>query len=175
VAGAGEGGGGSKLRGLPPVFDAGARCLILGSFPSPASLAAAQYYAHPQNQFWRLLGDSLGEPLASLPYAERLTRVRAHGVAIWDVYRACRREGALDSAIREAEDNALDRLFQQAPRLHAVLFNGKTAARFAGIFSGRGLAVHGLPSSSPAYTLAYTEKLRCWRSALGACLVAPIG
>jgi double-stranded uracil-DNA glycosylase len=165
---AGVGPGGAKLSGLPPVFDADARCLILGSFPSPASLAAGQYYAHPQNQFWRLVGDSLGEPLAGLPYAERLIRVRTHGIAIWDVYRTCRRDGALDSAIREAEDNRLDGLLGQAPWLRTVLFNGKTAARFAERFADRGLAVRDLPSSSPAYTLAYGEKLRSWRAGLAA-------
>jgi hypoxanthine-DNA glycosylase len=166
--GPGRGDDGSKLRGLPPVFDAGARCLILGSFPSPASLAAGQYYAHPQNQFWRLLGDSLGEPLAELPYEDRLLRVRARGIAIWDVYRACRRDGALDSAIREAEGNTLDLLLERATGLRSVLFNGKTAARSADRLTGRALAIAVLPSSSPAYTLPFAEKLLAWRGAIAA-------
>jgi len=73
-----------RRRGLPPVISADARVLILGSFPSEASLAARQYYAHPRNHFWPILGAVLGEPLAELPYADRLSRVRARGVAIWD-------------------------------------------------------------------------------------------
>src|SRR5204863_9466260 len=73
-----------RRRGLPPVIDAGSRVLILGSFPSEASLAARQYYAHPRNHFWPILGAVLGEPLAELPYADRLSRLRARGVAIWD-------------------------------------------------------------------------------------------
>lgn len=164
-----------RLTGLPPVIDADASCLILGSFPSPASLAAGQYYAHPQNQFWRLLGESIGESLATIPYGDRLVRVRAHGIAIWDVFRACRRQGALDSSIRDAAGNPLAGLVRQAPGLRSVLFNGQTAAQQAGALAGLGLAVIVLPSSSPAYTLAYAEKLARWRAALSACIRSPSG
>jgi len=66
-----------RFKGFAPVLDSGVRVLVLGSFPSSASLAARQYYGHPRNQFWRILGDILGEPLASLPYADRLERVLA--------------------------------------------------------------------------------------------------
>ncbi|MDQ3446958.1 MAG: DNA-deoxyinosine glycosylase, partial [Pseudomonadota bacterium] len=67
-----------SLRGFPPVINGEVERLILGSFPSEASLAAGQYYAHPRNQFWRLLSDLLGEPLTGLPYRRRLQRVLAH-------------------------------------------------------------------------------------------------
>jgi hypoxanthine-DNA glycosylase len=164
-----------RLTGLPPVVGQDAVCLILGSFPSPASLAAGQYYAHPQNQFWRLLGDSVGEPLAAMPYADRIDRVRACGIAIWDVFRACRRQGALDAAIRDSECNTLEALLSGAPGLQAVLFNGRTAARQVRLLAGRGLQVFVLPSSSPAYTLAYSEKCREWRQAIGACVRRPLG
>ncbi|MCK2125050.1 DNA-deoxyinosine glycosylase, partial [Pseudomonas sp. PNPG3] len=74
--------------------------LVLGSFPGAASLAAGQYYAHPRNQFWRLISAVVGEDLATLPYAERLPRLLAHGVGLWDVLGECEREGSLDSNIR---------------------------------------------------------------------------
>ena len=99
------------LRGFPPVVAADTHTLILGSFPGEASLAATQYYAHPRNQFWRLLGAVLNEPsLHDLPYDARLERVLAHGIGIWDVLDACHRQGSLDSAIRNAQPNDFDSL-----------------------------------------------------------------
>jgi hypoxanthine-DNA glycosylase len=151
------------LRGLPPVIAADARVLILGSFPSEASLAAAQYYAHPRNHFWPILGDVLHEPLAQLPYAERLARVKAHRVAIWDTIVACQRRGSLDSAIRNAEQGEIDRVHRLARGLRAVVFNGKTAARARAAWAEAGYATLVMPSTSPAYTLPIAGKLTLWR------------
>jgi TDG/mug DNA glycosylase family protein len=92
----------ARLTGLPPAVDRRARVLILGSFPSAASLAAGQYYAHPQNQFWRVLGAVIERPLKEMDYSARIAAVQAAGIAIWDVYASCERAGSLDSAIREA-------------------------------------------------------------------------
>ncbi|HET8877477.1 MAG TPA: DNA-deoxyinosine glycosylase [Casimicrobiaceae bacterium] len=151
------------MRGLPPVIAADARVLILGSFPSEASLAAAQYYAHPRNHFWPILGDVLREPLAQLPYAERLARVKAHRVAIWDTIVACERSGSLDAAIRNAEQGEIHRVHRLARELRAVCFNGKTAARARPAWAEAGYATLVMPSTSPAYTLPIAEKLVLWR------------
>lgn len=93
------------LVGLPPILDARIETLILGSFPSPASLVARQYYAHRQNQFWRLLGALLSQPLADLDYAEKQRTLLSHRIGLWDVYHRCTRQGALDSAIQAAALN----------------------------------------------------------------------
>jgi hypothetical protein len=106
---AGRSAAGGVLRGFPPIIDGRTETLILGSFPSEASLAAGQYYAHPRNQFWRLLGALLGEPLAELDYGERAARVLAHRFGIWDVLDACRRPGSLDADIRDARPDASPR------------------------------------------------------------------
>src|SRR4051794_23264192 len=98
------------LQGLPAIIDARARILILGSFPSVASLAAGQYYAHRQNHFWRILGALLDVPLPQMDYAARQETVKAAGLAIWDIYDSCRRDGSLDSAIRHARPNDFGRL-----------------------------------------------------------------
>ena len=103
-----------RRRGLPPVIAPDARVLILGSFPSEASLAARQYYAHPRNHFWPILGEVLGEPRQALPYAERLARVKAHRVAIWDTIVECERSGSLDAAIRNAERGEIHRVHRIA-------------------------------------------------------------
>ena len=154
------------LEGLPPILDSGVDTLILGSFPSPASLAAGQYYAHRQNQFWRLLAALTGEPLAEFAYPLRCRRLLEHGIGIWDVYASCQRQGALDAAIRAAAINDFNRLKAEAPRLRRVVFNGRTAGGMAGRFSAAGYATSVLPSTSPAYTLAFERKLVIWRAAL---------
>src|ERR1700730_15132791 len=119
------------LLGFPPVAARDTHTLILGSFPGVAPLEATQYYAHPRNQFWRLLGAVLDEPLHELPYAARLERVLEHGIGVWDVLAACYREGSLDVAIRHAQPNDFASLRAHAPRLAKVCFNGKSAGRFA--------------------------------------------
>jgi hypoxanthine-DNA glycosylase len=156
------------LQGFPPVIAADTRTLILGSFPGEASLTAAQYYAHPRNQFWRLLGTVLGETsLHELPYEERLTRVLAHRVGIWDVLDACHRQGSLDSAIRNAQPNDFESLREHAPLLRKVCFNGKTAGRFAQVIGAAGYETLVLPSSSPANAmLSFEQKLVLWRQIL---------
>ena len=156
----------SRLRGLAPVIDARARVLILGSFPSAASLAAQQYYGHRQNQFWPILGAVLGLPLAELDYATRRQQVMAAGIAIWDVYRGCQRQGSLDSAIRSAVANDFRRLRRLAPQLLRVCFNGQTAGRYARQLADLGYETTVLPSTSPAYTLPIERKLAAWRDAL---------
>jgi hypoxanthine-DNA glycosylase len=153
-----------RRHGLAPVVDARTRVLILGSFPGEASLAARQYYAHPRNHFWPILGEVLGEPLPSLPYAERLARLAARRVGLWDVIVACRRAGSLDASIRDAEHGDVDRIRHAAPALVAVAFNGNTAASRARAWAESGYATLPMPSTSPAYTRPVAEKLAAWRS-----------
>ena len=153
-----------RRRGLPPVLAPDARVLILGSFPSQASLTARQYYAHPRNHFWPILGEILDEPLRDLAYAARLARVRAHRVAIWDTIVTCERAGSLDAAIRNAEQGEVARVRRVARSLRAVCFNGATAGRAKRAWAEAGYATLVLPSTSPAYTLPIADKLAAWRA-----------
>lgn len=159
-----------KLSGLAPVAGPHARLLVLGSFPSVASLAAQQYYAHPRNQFWPIVSALLGftgeQALTALPYAERLPLVSARGLAIWDVYAGCLREGSLDSAIHAAELNDLAGLVQRTPTLRAIAHNGGESARHMRITQALGLPVYRLPSTSPANaSWSFERKLAAWREA----------
>lgn len=154
------------LEGLPPIIDTEVETLVLGSSPSPASLAAQHYYAHRKNQFWRVLAEILGEPLVDMTYADKQRCLLCHHIGVWDVYRQCLREGALDSAIQAAEANDFSRLQAEAPRLRRVGFNGKTSARFERFFTERGYETRVLPSTSPAYTLAFARKVEQWRTLL---------
>ena len=132
-------------------------------------MAAGQYYAHPRNQFWRLLGAVLGQALADLDYQARCAAVLAHRVGIWDVLDACRRDGSLDTAIRAPRSNDFADLRRRAPRLRWALFNGGTAGRFARDFEAAGYRTAILPSSSPAHAgRTFEQKLALWRAAFEA-------
>ncbi|MEO6927884.1 MAG: DNA-deoxyinosine glycosylase [Casimicrobiaceae bacterium] len=152
------------LEGLPPVIARNSRVLILGSFPGVASLSAQQYYAHPRNHFWPVLGAILGEPLAGIPYRQRLLRLRAHRVGVWDTIVACERQGSLDSAIRNALQGEVARITRVARDLRAVCFNGATAARAERYWREAGFATLRLPSTSPAYTRPLADKIAAWQS-----------
>jgi len=154
---------GRRKQGLAPVLGRDTRVLILGSFPGEASLAARQYYAHPRNHFWPILGAILAEPLPAQPYRRRLARLRARGVGLWDTIVACERRGSLDGAIRNAERAEVARVRRSAPALALVCFNGKTAARAARVWREAGYATLALPSTSPAHTRPFAEKLAAWR------------
>lgn len=152
------------LAGLPPILDDRTRILILGSFPGVASLAAAQYYAHPRNQFWPLLSAVLDLPLSALPYPQRLQSLLDRGIGLWDVIDHCRRRGSLDSAIRDSRANDFARLQDTCPALERVCFNGKTSGKFAPEFAAAGYQTLILPSSSPANAqFSFAQKLEIWR------------
>lgn len=153
-----------RKASFAPVVDADTRILILGSLPGDASLAAAQYYAHPRNQFWRLLGAVLAVPLADMPYLQRLAAMQQHGVGLWDVVAEASRRGSLDSAIRDARANPLAELVASLPALRVVAFNGQTAGKAAPQLAASGVPVLVLPSSSPAHTLAFDKKLQEWQA-----------
>lgn len=151
-------------RSFAPVVNADTRLLLLGSLPGEQSLARAQYYAHPRNHFWRLIGAVAGIELAPLAYEARLGALLAAGIGLWDTVGSARRTGSLDGAIRDAVANPLGALTDTLPELRAVGFNGaKAAAIGAKALAGReGLALLPLPSSSPAFTLPFDAKLERW-------------
>lgn len=153
------------LAGLPPVIGPGTRLVVLGSFPGVASLEAGQYYAHPRNHFWPLLASLWGVDLPGLPYAERLAAMQARGLGLWDVYAACRREGSLDSAIRDAALNDLASLRRLAPNLRGVAHNGGESARARRHTQALGLPLWRLPSTSPANaSWSFVRKRAAWRA-----------
>ena len=151
--------------GLPPIARSDARLFVLGSLPGDASLAAQRYYAHPTNQFWRLLGGAIGEPLAELGYEQRLVRLAERRIGLWDVIASARRPGSLDQAIRDAQHNRIAHLADDFPELRAIAFNGGAAAAIGRkliLPATGGLALVELPSSSAANTRPVAEKAAVW-------------
>jgi hypoxanthine-DNA glycosylase len=153
----------TAATGFPPVVDARVETLILGSFPGVASLAKAQYYGHPQNHFWRLVGAVIAEPLPEMVYAQRLRTLLKHRIGLWDIIDSCKRDGSLDANIRDAAQNDFSRVTGVAKKLRRVCFNGKTAGKMEAQFAAWGFYTIMLPSSSPANTLCFEEKLKEWR------------
>jgi hypoxanthine-DNA glycosylase len=159
------------LQGLPPLLSPHTRVLILGSFPSVRSLELQQYYAHPQNQLWRLVFDALSVPsplkYRGSSYEIRSTLLLHYGIGLWDVYAACEREGSLDSAIRHARPNDLASLRTRCPQLQAIAHNGGESYKHAKHTLQLGLPVYKLPSSSPANaSWSFERKLDVWQSVL---------
>lgn len=157
------------LEGLTPIAADGARLLILGNMPSVMSLTAQQYYGNPRNAFWRITGDVFGfDPQAE--YGDRVAALSGCRVAVWDVLRLCRRRGSLDSAVEPDSmvANDFETFFDAHPAVDRVFFNGAAAeknfVRLAGVY--RPLRYRRLPSTSPAQTMRYEDKLRAWREAL---------
>ena len=160
----------SRKRAFDPVVDANTRLLILGSLPGDASLRAGQYYGHPRNAFWRLIGGVTGRDLAALPYDDRLAALKAAGVGLWDVIASAERPGSLDAAIRAPEAADLRGLVSALPALRAVAFNGGKAAKLGGaVLADRpeGIALIDLPSSSPAHTRPFADKAAAWAALAG--------
>lgn len=158
------------LLGLAPIISPNTKLVVLGSFPGVASLTAQQYYGHPRNHFWPVLsalwaleGD---EALQRRSYEERIAEAQARGLGIWDVYASCLREGSLDSAIEQAELNALHRLREWAPGLRGIAHNGGESARHMKVTQALGLPVVRLPSTSPANaSWSFERKVAAWREA----------
>ena len=162
-------------KGFPPVEPRRARVLILGSLPSAESIRQGQYYAHPRNAFWPIMGELFGAG-REWPYERRLRKLAARGVMLWDVLRAAQRPGSLDSAIhpRRLAPNAIPELLVRHPELETIAFNGASAEALfrrhvAKACGDRlvGVKLVRLPSTSPAHAArTVAQKIVAWRTAL---------
>ena len=161
----------AEIYSFAPIVGAKAQVLILGSMPGKASLAAGQYYAHPRNQFWPILGELIGA-YPDLDYAERITLLINRRIAVWDVLRSCYRSSSLDSDIEKSSmvSNDFGWLLQTYPEINRIFFNGATAEQ---TFRRQVLPslpcppkiLQRLPSTSPAHAgMSLQQKLDHWRS-----------
>ena len=163
----------SRIRCFAPVENAAATVLILGSMPGKASLAAGQYYAHPRNAFWPVMGKIIGFS-PDLPYEKRLENLRSSGIALWDVLGSCVRKSSLDAHI-EADSlvpNDFQAFFGEHPNITRVFFNGAKAEQcfvkyVLPTLHANSLHYQRLPSTSPANAgMPYEKKLSAWRAVI---------
>ena len=151
-------------RSFPPILDADARVLVLGTLPGEESLRRGEYYAHPRNLFWPIIFALFGT-VPSADYAERLACVKSHRIGLWDVCEIGEREASADSTIRRERPNAIDLLLDTHPLIRAVAFNGSGAKRlYDRHFTRRADLVYlAFPSTSPAHArLDFAGKLARW-------------
>lgn len=159
------------IYSFPPIADDNARILILGSMPGKASLQAGQYYAHPRNQFWPILGELVGAGPA-LDYVERTSTLMSAKIALWDVLKSCYRSSSLDADIDKSSIvvNDFAGFFSTHPHIRQVFFNGATAEQafrryVLPAIGAEGLVLQRLPSTSPAHAgMSFQQKLQCWQS-----------
>jgi hypoxanthine-DNA glycosylase len=159
----------TRIRSFPPVADEHATILILGSMPGQRSLDKHEYYALPQNAFWKIIDNILG---TKPDYENRLSALKKAGIALWDVLHTCERKGSSDSEIRKETPNDFASFFAQHPRITHVFFNGSKAEQsFNKFVMGKQklplLEFVRLPSTSPAHAgMRYDEKLKVWRETI---------
>jgi hypoxanthine-DNA glycosylase len=154
-----------RKRCFDPVVDARTRLLVLGSLPGDKSLAAQEYYGNRQNKFWELLGQVIDADLRAMAYETRLATLLEHGIGLWDVVADAHRQGSLDSQIRQRNDNDLRGMLERFPNIKAIAFNGGTAGKLGVKVLGMRADLYQvltLPSSSPAYTMPYADKVNHW-------------
>jgi TDG/mug DNA glycosylase family protein len=163
----------AQIHSFEPIEDEQARILILGSMPGQASLKASQYYAHPQNAFWRIMGRLLDFD-ASAPYDLKIQKLKTARIALWDVLGSCTRAGSLDSKIQSATEvpNDFPSFFQKHKHLTHVFFNGakaETSFQQHVLKTSEPCSLHltRLPSTSPAHAgMSFERKLDLWRAVL---------
>ncbi|HLY96538.1 MAG: DNA-deoxyinosine glycosylase [Sideroxydans sp.] len=162
----------TRIRSFPPVGDEHATVLILGSMPGKESLRQQQYYAHPANAFWKIMGEIVGA-YPAMPYEDRLDTLRSSGIALWDVLASCARKSSLDSHIRNEKANDFASFFATHPHVMRVYFNGAKAEQSFNKFvlakqTLPPLTFQRLPSTSPAHAdMRYEEKLELWKAIIG--------
>jgi TDG/mug DNA glycosylase family protein len=162
----------SHDRCFPPIANRRAETLILGSLPGRKSLEMQQYYAHPHNAFWKIIGAIFGVD-GELSYARRVKLLTSRRIALWDVLAAAERPGSLDSSIvhDSAQANDFAAFFRAHPRIRRVFFNGRKAEAMYRRFVLPGLPsefadmkYECLPSTSPAHAgMPFAKKLDSWR------------
>ena len=153
-----------KISSFPPIINENSKILILGSIPGVKSLEMQQYYAHPQNKFWKIICEIFNEEFTT-NYQQRIEILEKHHIALWDVIDTCERKGSLDSEIRNEEANKIEELLQNFPNIKAIFCNVQKSHKNLQKILGKKfrMPIIVLPSTSPAYAgLSYFDKLKSW-------------
>lgn len=158
----------TKIQSFPPLVDTATTTLILGTMPGATSLQKYEYYAYTQNQFWKIIFTVFDKLPIPTNFDDKVSVLKNNNIGLWDVLQTCNRQGSLDSNIKNHLENDIPSLLIKHPTITKILFNGKESQRYFMRAFGEinGIQYFGMPSTSPAYTLKFEEKLKVWREAL---------
>lgn len=157
----------NRISSFPPFIDEKSKILILGSIPGVKSLEKQQYYAHPQNKFWKIIFELFSEEFTE-DYSVRINILKKNHIAIWDVIDSCERKGSLDSEIKNEEANQIEKLLENYPNIKAVFCNGGKSYKNLQKLLGKNfkIPIHLLPSTSPLHTISFERKFEDWKKVL---------
>jgi len=156
------------IASFAPFVNAETETLILGTMPGAMSLLKQEYYAHKQNQFWKIMFTVFSNGVIPEAFIKRVAFVQQNKIGLWDVLAHCERKGSLDIHIKNHTENNIPALLQEFPKIKKILFNGKESHRYFMKKFGNidGIVFHVMPSTSPANTIKFEEKLVAWKAAL---------
>lgn len=153
-----------RINSFPPIVDEHSEILILGSVPGAKSLEMQQYYAHPQNQFWKILFHLFDAEFSS-DYQRKIKLLKQNKIALWDVIESCERKGSLDTEIKNEIDNNIPQLIESHPNIKTIFCNGQKSYKNLIKILGKNfkIPILVLPSTSPLHTIKFEEKLESWK------------
>lgn len=158
----------NKISSFPPIINAEATILILGTMPGAMSLAKQEYYAHQQNAFWKIMYSVFASLPVSDAFSDKVALLKQNQIAVWDVLKHCEREGSLDTNIKNYQENDIIELLSQHPKIKTIIFNGQKSEQYFlkkfGILAN--MRYFQMPSTSPAHTMKFDDKLQAWSAAL---------
>lgn len=155
----------NQIYSFPPIVDEQSKILILGSMPGQKSLEKNEYYANPQNQFWKLMFHIFNESF-STDYSTKKNLLKRNKIALWDTIESCERKGSLDSNIKNETQNSITDLLSQYPNIKYIICNGQKAYKNVARQLGKYPNIHLMHSTSPAHTIKFEEKLAQWQKIL---------
>jgi hypoxanthine-DNA glycosylase len=157
----------NRISSFPPIIDETSKIIILGSIPGVKSLEKQQYYAHPQNKFWKIIFELFHEDFTD-DYEERINMLKKNHIALWDVIDSCERKGSLDSEIKNEEANQIEELLEQYQNITAIFCNGGKSYKNLQKVLGKNfkIPIILMPSTSPLHTVSFEKKLEDWKSIL---------
>lgn len=152
-----------RIKSFPPIVFSDSKILILGSVPGKKSLEMQQYYAHPQNAFWKIIFHIFNEDFSE-NYGDRIRILQKHNIALWDVIDSCERKGSLDSEIKNEEANEIMELLNEHPQIKAIFCNGQKSYKNLQKILGKNfeMPVFCLPSTSPLHSIDFEKKVEVW-------------
>ncbi|MBU0942361.1 MAG: DNA-deoxyinosine glycosylase [Bacteroidetes bacterium] len=156
------------IKSFEPIVNENTKILILGTIPGLASLKNREYYGNPRNHFWQLIYSFYNEEYSTIDFKDKIEFLLSHKLGLWDVLKNCERKGSLDIAIKNQTENDFDSFFKKHKNIEVIIFNGKESHRFFLKKYGQiqGITYHIMPSTSPANTMTFINKLNLWSTTL---------